>query len=388
MRVSAIDVTIVSVPYQRREESSMVARDGVTDVLIKITTDDGLVGWGEGCSGADVESVAAAVRAMAPFVLGRNPWNREAMQAEAYQHGLWQFRAMTGNFAWAGIDMALWDICGKAAEQPVYNFFGGLRRQQVSYFYYLSRGNQDDLSAQCRQGLAAGYEDFYLKVGVDLAADLEMVATVRGALGAKPRLRLDANGVWSLPEAVKALRLMEPYDIDFVEQPVREHPLQQMAELRQRINIPLAANEGLWTEADTYDRILARVADYFCFSPYWVGSMAAFHRLAHLAHRAGLLVVKHTHGELGIAAAACQQLLLTLPNISSGHQQTAQHMEHDILKETLPIETAPWWGVPTGTGLCIDVDEDQVAAAAERYRQEGQYLPYSQDQLRKEERTS
>ena len=88
--------------------------------------------------------------------------------------------------------------------------------------------------------------------------------------------------------------------------------------------MPVCANEGLWSEADAYARIVARQADVYCFSPYWVGSLGAFHRLAHVAHLEGLQVCKHTHGELGIAATACHHLVLTLPNGVEGHQQTAR----------------------------------------------------------------
>ena len=125
MRIAKVETTAVSVPYTHREVSAQVARDGVSDVLVKLTTDDGLVGWGEACCGADTASVDAAVQAMAPFVIGRDPWNRDAMRRDAFTHGLWQFRAGTGNFAWAGLDMALWDICGRAAGQPLWRLLGG-----------------------------------------------------------------------------------------------------------------------------------------------------------------------------------------------------------------------------------------------------------------------
>jgi len=78
MRIAAVEPIPVSVPYRRREISSQVARDGVSDVLVKVTTDEGLVGWGEACCGADTASVEAALRAMTPFVVGRDPWNCDA----------------------------------------------------------------------------------------------------------------------------------------------------------------------------------------------------------------------------------------------------------------------------------------------------------------------
>ena len=384
MKVISVEPITVSIPYHRREVSSVVTRDGVTEIIIRATTDDGIVGWGEACSGADAASIEATVHSMSPFVVGRDPWNREAIRADLYNHGLWQFRAMTGNFAYAGIDMALWDICGKAANQPIYRFFGGLRRSEVTYFFYLTRGNPQDIAQQCAKGLDAGYQVFYLKVGIDFELECAMLAAAREALGSGPRLRIDANGAWSLPEAVRNLRILSEYDIEFVEQPVRENPLEQMAELKARSPIPIIANEGLWTEADAYERIVGRVADVFCFSPYWVGSMASFHRLGHLVAMQGLQVCKHTHGELGIAATACQHLLLTLPNIVDGHQQTAYNMAQDILVTPLPIAQGPKWGIPTGAGLGISVDEDVLASAAAWYRREGQYLPYQPGMLRSE----
>ena len=160
MKVTSLETTIVSVPYRHRETSSRVRRDGVTDVLVKIGTDSGLVGWGESCSGADVVSVEAAVKAMAPMVVGRDPWAREAIADDVYTTGLWDYRPMTGNFAFSGIDMALWDLCGKDCKQPLYNLFGGLRRKSVDYFCYLSIGEPADVAAQCRAGRRARLHGF------------------------------------------------------------------------------------------------------------------------------------------------------------------------------------------------------------------------------------
>lgn len=381
MRVAAVEPVVVSVPYRHREVSAQVARDGVTDVLVRVATDDGVVGWGEACSGADAASVEAAVRAMAPFVVGRDPWNREAMRDELWRHGLWQFREGTGNFAWAGIDIALADACGRAVGEPLYRLLGGLRRQEASYFYYLSRGSREELAEQCADGLEAGFEVFYLKVGLDEEADLALVAAAREALGAGPLLRIDANAAWTQPQARRFLARALEHGIDFVEQPVGWHPLSLLGELRGSVGCAVAANEGLWTQADALDRIRARQADVLCFSPYWVGSLDAFRRLALLAHAEGMAVCKHTHGELGLAAAAAHHVLLTLPGLVEGHQQTAYLMEHDVLREPLPIASGPRWGLPEGPGLGVEVDEDAVAEAAARYRRDGQYLPWQPELL-------
>ena len=268
----------------------------------------------------------------------------------------------------------------------LWRLLGGLRHAEATYFYYLARDTPENLAAQVNEGLAAGFEVFYLKVGLDDTEDLEMVSAVREALGPVPRLRLDANGIWTVPQALRNLRAMGEYDIDFVEQPVRDHPAGQLAEVRARVEMAVCANEGLWSEADAYARIRARDADVYCFSPYWVGSIGSFHRLAWLADYEGLQVCKHTHGELGLAAAAGHHVVLTLPNGVQGHQQTAYLIEHDILTEPIPLAHGPRWGVIDGPGLGVEVDEAAVSEAAARYRAEGQYLPWQDYQIANEER--
>jgi glucarate dehydratase len=90
----------------------------------------------------------------------------------------------------------------------------------------------------------------------------------------------------------------------------------------------------------------------------------------------GLQVCKHTHGELGIAAAAAHHVLLTLPNIIAGNQQTAQMISDDILTSRLPIADGPIWGTPEGPGLGLDVDEEKLGRYHDDYLRQGQILPY------------
>ena len=234
MKIAKLEFTPINIPYTHREVSSQVNRDGVSDVIVKATTDDGLVGWGEACSGANLASVEEALRAMAPFVLGRSPWSSEAIRADLWHKGIWMFRKPTASFAYAGIDMALWDICGKASNQPLYNLFGGKVRESADYFFYLARGAVESLVVQCRDGVARGYSVFYLKVGLDIEAEYEMVRIVRETIGPERRLRLDANGAWTVNQATRNLDLLDQFHIDFIEQPVMPDPVANMQEVRAR----------------------------------------------------------------------------------------------------------------------------------------------------------
>lgn len=376
LRIASCEIVPVSVPYTHREVSSVVERDGVTAGIVRLETDDGLVGWGEACSGSDMASILDVVEAMAAFVVGRDPFEGERIRRELWRYALWQFREPTANFAWAGIDMALWDLCGKAVGRPVYDLLGGAVREEVDYFWYLSGATSEELRRSAAEGLDLGYRCFYLKVGRSMEEDVARVHATRDAIGASARLRIDANAAWTCAEARRALELMAPAGLDFVEQPVSHYPIDLLRTLRQTIGMPVAANEGLWGEEAVLDRVLADVADVYTFSPYWVGSLAVFCRLGHLIERRGAVVCKHTHGELGIAASACHHAMLTLPAIVEGNQQTAVQMTSDVVATRLPIAHGPRWGRPEGPGLGIEVDQKAVDAAAARYRAIGQMLPY------------
>jgi len=376
LKIAKLDTYVVSVPYRRRESSARVRRDGVTSVLVRLQTDDGLIGWGESCPGPNVESIREAVVSAEPILIGSDPWNTEQLAHHYFHTAHWDLRPMTGNFAYAGLDMALRDLQGKACGQPLYRLFGGAVRKEVDYFCYLSADSPDSVAAQAQRATVAGYRVFYLKVGVNLDIELAMVAALRQAIGAEGKIRIDANGAWSVAEAVRNLNAFDRHQIDFAEQPVSQDPIRNMVELKQKVRVPLAANEGLWRQADVWEVIRARAADVLCFSPYWVGTLAAFHRLSHAAANEGLAVCRHTHGELGLMAAASHHLCLTLPNLLIGNQQTAALMDGDILTEDLPIAKSPVWGIPTGTGLGVEVDFSKVEKYQQAYNENGQFLPY------------
>jgi L-alanine-DL-glutamate epimerase-like enolase superfamily enzyme len=379
MKIAKLEAFPVRVPYKLTEKSSLIARDGVTDVIVKLTSDDGLVGWGECTRAADVPGIETAVLAMAPLVVGRDPWDKEQIQHDLYVHGLWEFQPMTGNFAYGGIDMALWDLCGKAAGQPLYKLFGGAVREDCDYFYYTHWGTAEEMHAQGRDGVRRGYTVYYLKVGPDPKAETGMLEALRDAVGPEGKLRIDVNMAWTIPQAAAILNdWHKRFTLDFVEAPVPIDPIENMLELKARIEAPLCVNEGLWREADAYRIIKSRCGDYLCFSSYWVGSLRQFMTLVHVAEMEGWQVCKHTHGELGLTAAAGQHMMLAAPNACMGHQQTAQVMADDILTETIPIAEGARWGRIDGPGLGVEVDEDKLMRYHREYRKHGQFIPYGE----------
>lgn len=376
--IDRVEIIPVNILYTHQEVSAQVNRGGVSDVVLKLYSSDGAVGWGECCSGADTISIVNAAAAMLPFVIGRSPFDLDAMRRDVYWDGLWQFRKGTANFTWAGFEMAVLDLQGKLSQQPVYQLLGGKMRDSVDYFYYLSRGSTDELKAQCHDGVDKGFSVFYLKVGIDFANELNMIRAIREVIGSSRKIRLDANTAWTVPQAKRYLAMLDDYDVEFVEGPIVSDVSAMNELMRHQFKTGICMNEGLWTKEDALERIEKQACDYLNFSPYWVGSFFDFKWLSSLAGMRGIPTCKHTHGEFSIAAMACQHALLNLPCICDGHQQTAYLMQDDIATEAIPISHGASWGVPTGTGLCIDIDEDKLAFYHQHFVENGQLLPYKE----------
>jgi L-alanine-DL-glutamate epimerase-like enolase superfamily enzyme len=378
MKIVKLEAIPVRIAYKHVESSSLIARGGVADVLVKLTTADGLVGWGECTRAADVPGIESAVKAMAPLIVGRSAWDKEAIQRDLAIHAVWAFQPMTANFAYAGIDMAMWDVCGKAMGQPLYRLLGGAMRDEVDYYYYTKWGTPAEMKRQGQDGRKRGYTCYYMKTGVDEKREEEMLEALRDGIGPEGRIRIDTNQAWSMPDAIRILKRWHArYVIDFCEAPVRIDPVENHLDLMKQVDVPLCVNEGLWREADAWRIIKSRAGHYLCFSQYWVGSLLRWHMLCHAAHLEGWLVCKHTHGEFGLTAAAGQHVMLAIPNACLGHQQTAQIMEDDILVERIPIIDKPRWGRIDKPGLGVTVDEDKVARYHADYRRHGEFPTYA-----------
>jgi L-alanine-DL-glutamate epimerase-like enolase superfamily enzyme len=383
MKIVSLDAIPVSVPYRLRETSAIIDRGGVSDVIVKLVTDTGLVGWGEACKATDTLALERGVRACAPFLVGRDLWEHEAILADIYRRGLWYLQPMFGNSILAGIDMALWDLCGKDCGQPLYKMLGGARRSSVNYAHYV-RWDQDPstVAEHAREGVERGYSVFYMKAGVDEAVEEQTLATVRGVIGPTRKIRIDCNQAWSVPTAIRLInRWHQAFDLDFVEAPVPHEPIESMTDVRRAVSAPLAANEGLWRESDVVRMIRARCADYLCFGPHLVGSIRRFVALMHLGDLEGMQLCKHSRGELGICASAAHQVMLAAPNACLGQQQNAGRLSGDVVRTRIPITDGPDWGTIELPGIGVEVDEDRVRAYHENFLRSVDFTPFG-DQRR------
>ncbi|MCJ8323425.1 MAG: mandelate racemase/muconate lactonizing enzyme family protein [Rhizobiales bacterium] len=379
-RIADMEILPINAYYTHRERSAIVSRPGITETLIKITLENGLIGWGESTRCADSGGILSALKAMRPFVIGRDVFNDEAIHRDIWVAGGWHLQPMTANLSYAGIDMALWDLKGKIAGRPIHDLLGGPLRDEVDYYYYLPLTNEAELRTLCRDGVERGFNVFYIKVGLNEAEEETFLQLIREEIGPNRQIRIDANQAWSIPDAVRIInRWQELIGIDLIEAPVKIDDLTQMLDVRARTGASISINEGLWHEPDMHRIINQRPGDYLCFSSYWVGSARRFMSMAWLSHHKGWKIIKHTHGELGLAAFMGQHLLLAAPNTDVGHQHTAAWMKTDIITEKLPPATTPRWGRITKPGLGVEIDEAAVAAAHADFKANGPISIHDQE---------
>ena len=253
MKLATVRVIQADIPVGRPHKMSFTTLEAVNFVFVRLETADGLVGWGEAaCLGGPTwseessESVAATIeRYVAPWLVGRDASEIEPLTRELA-------RRVQGNpFARAAVEMALWDLNGKALGVPVHRLLGGRVRDRVPLSWSLAVADHDAEVEEARAKVALGHRIFKIKTAaLPLAEDLARVRRLREALGPAVSLRVDANQGWDRATALRATRAMEDWQVDFVEQPLPRWDLDGMAELARRVSVPIMADESCFSPHD------------------------------------------------------------------------------------------------------------------------------------------
>ena len=376
MKITSVKTTLVNVPFWQWEALNSGYRKGASVTLVEIETDEGLVGVGEALGNPHPEVIETAIRTSAHLLLGMDAFDVEVIRARFMGQGRWHSFPHVGNGAFGGIEIALWDIIGKAAGLPIHKLLGGAVRSEVNLKFYLQRGEPERMCADVRRALESGYTVIYTKVGVDLEEDLRNVRAVYDATGGRARLRIDANEAWSVGEAITFLRRLraDGIELDWVEQPTLDRDVDGLRDVRARSPYRIAANQGSWTEYDALEHVRRRACDVLCTDIYQVGGMLMFKKVCGLCELAGVPVNRHSWPELGVAAAAAVQVLATVPNATDGHQTVYNLLEDDIIEGGIPALRGGDLAVPGGAGLGVTLDRERVKHYADHYRRHGPYL--------------
>jgi len=372
VKIARIQTTPLALAFKEPYHWAGRVNHAAAVVLVEVETDDGLVGIGESVAAFPAEGTVAALQGVAPLFVGQPVFDVERLITGARHLGGFNHTPWHANFVLAGLEMALWDILGKAAGWPVYRLLGGAVREEVDYFGFVQGDTAEELVEDAHDLAAAGHAVIYLKVGRGEAADLRNTAAVRQAIGGR-RLRLDPNCAWSVPEAIHMIGKLREFEPEWVEQPTPLMSIAAMRQVKEAVGVPIAADQAVFTPADVYEICRQRAADVIVLSPHEAGGLLAFGKAAAIAEAAGVPVCLHGQGVSGITDVAQHHLGLRTANLTEGNQIVHQLLVEDLVSAPDLTLTQGKLGWLNGSGLGIELDWDAVHRAAELYRRDERY---------------
>jgi muconate cycloisomerase len=362
--IARVEALAVSLPLAKPVKMSFEEVRQADNLVVRVQTADGIVGWGEAASaptmtGETVASMVAAVRHLAPHLAGRDASDPAGAMAavEGYLYG--------NNAAKSAIEMALHDAWGRAQGKPLHALLGTVRRTRIPLLRMIGTGNIAGDLEEAARGLADGYVAYKIKVGIaEPLDDAARTRAVCAALGGEVLVCADANQGWTPDEAVTYVQAIADTPVAFFEQPVAAHDLDGMARVAAASRVPISVDEGLHGLDDLVRHHEAKAARGCSLKTIKLGGLQAFVDAARLCESLGLRVnLACKIAESGIATAAMLHLAAVVPDIGWGVSLTSPYLAADVVDPPLPIVRGHM-EVPTGPGLGITIDEARVRAHA------------------------
>jgi len=372
MKITGLKSTILSVPFEKTTFWPYGKWDGVTVIIIEIETDEGIVGIGESfCILNMAEAFKIFIDGTKSFLVGEDPFDIERIGKKLEGLGGWGHVRNFAGYVLSGIDMALWDIMGKATGQPVFKLLGGTIRSEVECFKYIHHDAVETMAAEALEAVNQGYNTIYCKY-TDIRHLEEAIEAIRGSIGEKPKLWVDFNQTLSPGFAVKFLREMEKYRIDIAEQPVLASNLDGMAYVKNSVSTQILSHESSRTIYDVLNVVKRDAADIISVGPRITWGLLATKKAAAIAEAAGMPVTIISAAELGVAQAAFLHVIASTPNFVLANQCMYDWFDDDYIKGGKMQFKNGYLQVPKGPGLGVELDREKMEHYHRRYKKVGE----------------
>jgi L-alanine-DL-glutamate epimerase-like enolase superfamily enzyme len=292
MKITEIRAIPLAVPLQQAGPPSSWAGGAGKQILVRATTDDGLIGWGECFAYGATEAVCHVLDdALAPIVRGQDPTQIESLVDRMHRALMIWGRRGLAMMAVSGVELALWDLVGKARNVPVYELLGGLCQSRLRVYASLLRYDTPSQVGQAVTGaLVLGHNAVKLH-----QTDVESVVVAREVAGDDVEIMLDTNCPWSVEEAIRIGRRLERFDLRWLEEPVwPPEDYAGLARVRAALRIPIAAGENDATVFGFRELIAHGAADVVQPSVTKVGGLLEMKKIAVLAAAANVTLVPHS----------------------------------------------------------------------------------------------
>ena len=365
MKITQVEPIFVGIPYEHGAPKPQRHGIGVWDtqpiLFVRVETDAGITGWGEAFSHASTPVTKTAIsEVVAKLAVGRDPTDIAALMAELTRMTQSMARSGPVQFALSGLDIALWDIAGKAAGQPVWRLLGGKEHKPTvpAYASLFRLGTPEHVARVAANARQRGYRHIKLH-----EHSVEVVAAAREAIGPDVSLMVDTNCYWDDPDQIIAVcKELEPYNIAWLEEPLYPADAYDiMARIRRAVRVPLAAGENLGNYNDVRWIADAKAVDVVQPSVAKIGGITELVKaIAHLNSR-GIRAVPHAPF-LGPALMAAIHVIAAMPE-----DVLCEHRFCDLAESPLGDAVVSHNGrlaVPDGPGLGFEIDQGVI----EKYR--------------------
>ena len=314
VKISKIDVYKFNISYLYPTKVAIGEITDAHNIAIKISTNTGLVGWGEASPFAPITGDTQAssyymAQQLGHLIMGKNPLAIDVIMKviNRYTVGAPTIRS--------AFDMALYDLAAKASGVPLYQFLGGeLRSIRTDITIGLQNSVEETLT-QARTILDSGFDAIKMKVGRPGLDDVPHVAAVRELAGPDVAIKIDSNQGWDYPTAVANIKAMAPLNLQYSEQPLAVWDFENLARLRNKVNLPICADESVFDDKDALKLVKAGAADYLNIKLGKSGGIHTALKINAIAEAAGCKCMIGCFSESRLALSAAAHLAMARPNI-------------------------------------------------------------------------
>jgi D-galactarolactone cycloisomerase len=345
-------------------------------MLVKVETDEGIEGWGE-CYGPAGVAKTVVETLLKTQVIGRDPYDVEVIWEKLYgqlkDYGL---NGMT-IAGISGVDIALWDVIGKACGKPIHKLIGGCFRDRVAayatgFFFKDLQTVLPDAVAEARLYQAQGFRAMKMKIGLgSMKKDVDRIQAVRDTVGPEMQLMVDANHCFTVSQAILLGRKLEELDVYWFEEPISPEDLDGYVEVTRALDLPVAGGENQFTRFGFQPILARRAMDIIEPDVCAAGGITECRKIAALASAHCVQCAPHSYGSSAIGLAATLHFLASLPDCPSCLVPVAPMLEleqtfnpfRDELSRVPIVCRDGFVDIPQGPGLGLDIDTDAI----ERY---------------------
>lgn len=341
-------------------------------IFIKISTDEGIEGWGEMISGTKTDTVVAGAYELGKRIIGRNPFEIERIWQELHR-SFFRGGPINGTIV-SGIEMALWDIKGKALNVPVYELLGGAARDRIMVYSWIGGDRPDDVAKEAIDRRDRGFKAIKMNATEELhyvdshgkiQAVVDRVKAIREAVGEDFGIAVDFHGRVHKPMAKVLAKALEPYNLMFLEEVVLPENEESFREVANHTSTPLSTGERLYTRWEFKNMLKEGAIDIIQPDVALCGGILETRKIAAMAEAFDVAVAPHApYGP--IALAATLQVDVCTPNVFIQEQSLGIHYNKgfDLLdfvknKEIFQYKDG-FLEIPTKPGLGIEIDEELV----------------------------